>query len=154
MTAAAKHEPSTMASTTASTTASASASATGLRQRMSCWLALQAMLGLGLVCGVVYLVIATTLTERQDDTLDQKQAIVRHLVADERATHEAAGIEHTLDDFLAGHENLALRLQAADGGLWYDRPTRQGEAPQLRAAGARPGDRHDPRRIEPRHACR
>jgi two-component system heavy metal sensor histidine kinase CusS len=128
MTAAAKHEPSTMASTTAS----ASASATGLRQRMSCWLALQAMLGLGLVCGVVYLVIATTLTERQDDTLDQKQAIVRHLVADERATHEAAGIEHTLDDFLAGHENLALRLQAADGGLWYDRPTRQGEAASVK----------------------
>ena len=96
------------------------ASATGLRQRMSCWLALQAMLGLGLVCTAVYLVIAMTLSERQDETLNQKQAIVRHLVAEGRISHGAEDIKHLLDDLLAGHENLALRLQGPDGSSLYD----------------------------------
>ncbi len=103
------------------------ASATGLRQRMSCWLALQAMVGLGLVCTAVYLVIVMTLNERQDETLNQKQAIVRHLVAEGRLTHGADDIKHLLDDFLAGHENMALRLQGPDGSRLYDSSNAQGE---------------------------
>ena len=101
-------------------TAPTTASATGLRQRISCWLALQAMVGLGLVCTAVYLVIAMTLSERQDETLNQKQAIVRHLVAEGRISHGGDDIKHLLDDLLAGHENMALRLQGPDGSSFYD----------------------------------
>ena len=106
--------------TSITTTPPTTASATGLRQRMSWWLALQAMLGLGLVCTAVYWVIAMTLSERQDATLDQKQAIVRHLVNEGRSSLAADGIKHALDDFLAGHEDMALRLQGPDGRSLYD----------------------------------
>ena len=108
-------------------TPSHAASAMGVRQRMSVWLALQAMLDLGLVCSAVQLVIAVTLTERQDETLDQKQAIVRHLVNEGRTALGADGIKHVLDAVLAGHDNLALRLQSAEGADLYASPTRQSE---------------------------
>ena len=45
-----------------------------LRGRLSRWLALQTMLGLGLVCAAVYVVITVTLSQRQDETLTQKQS--------------------------------------------------------------------------------
>ncbi|MGS0757382.1 histidine kinase dimerization/phospho-acceptor domain-containing protein, partial [Roseateles sp. GG27B] len=85
------------------------------------------MVGLGLVCAAVYLVIAMTLSERQDETLNQKQAIVRHLVAEGRISHGADDIKHLLDDLLAGHENMALRLQGQDGSNLYDSSGAQSE---------------------------
>jgi len=60
-------------------------SAPALRQRLSRWLALQTLIGLGLVCSAVYLVTATTLSNRQNETLDQKAAMVQHLLSEGRA---------------------------------------------------------------------
>lgn len=91
-----------------------------LRGRLSRWLALQAMLGLGLVCLAVYAVIAWTLAVRQDDILSQKQASVQHLLAEGRGAHDLAGVRHLLNDFLAGHEELSLRLTDAEGRLIYE----------------------------------
>jgi two-component system heavy metal sensor histidine kinase CusS len=42
------------------------------------------------------------------------------LVAEGRISHGAEDIKHLLDDFLAGHEHMALRLQGPDGGSLYD----------------------------------
>lgn len=91
-----------------------------LRGRLSRWLALQAAVGLGLVCVAVYIVIAWTLAARQDDILRQKQASVQHLLAEGRGAHDLAGVRHLLNDFLAGHDELSLRLQDADGRLIYE----------------------------------
>lgn len=98
-------------------------SAGSLGHRLSWWLALQAMLGLGLVCWAVYLVTAMTLVERQDETLEQKQAVLLHLLTEGRAAHDLSGIKHQLDDFHAGHEDLALRLYGTSGQLIYASPT-------------------------------
>ncbi|MBB4843802.1 two-component system heavy metal sensor histidine kinase CusS [Paucibacter oligotrophus] len=94
-------------------------SAAGLGQRLSWWLAWQALLGLSLVCASVYLVTALTLAQRQEEMLDQKQAVLQHLLAEGRASHAAAGIRHQLDDFHAGHSDLRLRLLAPDGRVLY-----------------------------------
>lgn len=91
-----------------------------LRGRLSRWLALQAMAGLGLVCVAVYIVIAWTLAARQDDVLRQKQAAVQHLLAERRDAHDMDGVRHLLNDFLAGHDELSLRLTDAGGGLIYE----------------------------------
>lgn len=56
-----------------------------LRGRLSRWLALQTMLGLGLVCVVVYVLFALTVSERQDEALSQKQNTVEHLLVESRA---------------------------------------------------------------------
>lgn len=96
-----------------------------LRGRLSRWLALQTMLGLGLVCAAVYVVITVTLSQRQDETLTQKQVAVEHLLTEGRGAHDLAGVRHLLKDFLAGHDELSLRLVNGDGLLIFETTARQ-----------------------------
>lgn len=104
---------------------SEAATTASLRGRLSRWLALQTMLGLGLVCAAVYVVIALTLSQRQDDTLTQKQAAVEHLLTEGRGAHDLAGVRHLLKDFLAGHDELSLRLVNGDGQSIFETAARQ-----------------------------
>lgn len=101
------------------------AAAASLRGRLSRWLALQTMLGLGLVCAAVYMVIAATLSQRQDETLKQKQTAVEHLLTEGRGAHDMAGVRHLMKDFLAGHDELSLRLVSGDGQLIFETSKRQ-----------------------------
>lgn len=102
-----------------------SAITASLRGRLSLWLALQTMLGLGLVCAAVYVVIALTLSQRQDETLTQKQVAVEHLLTEGRGAHDLAGVRHLLKDFLAGHDELSLRLVNGDGQVIFETSARQ-----------------------------
>ncbi|OWQ84432.1 two-component sensor histidine kinase [Roseateles aquatilis] len=90
-----------------------------LRGRLSRWLALQTMLGLGLVCTVVYLVIALTLSQRQDEILAQKRMAVQGLLTEARGAHEEADVQHLLNDFLAGHDDLSLIVSTQQGRIVY-----------------------------------
>ena len=78
-----------------------------LRQRLSWWLAAQSLAGLGAVCLVVYMVTAMNLSERQHETLAQKETIVRHMLGSGQHKQDASE-EHSLSDFLIGHENFRL----------------------------------------------
>lgn len=91
-----------------------------LRSRLSWWLAVQSLAGLGAVCLVVYLVTAAGFAVRQEDALQQKEGILRHLLTD-REGHPAATLQarHPLDDFLAGHENFRLLVTTGDGQRVY-----------------------------------
>jgi len=98
-----------------------------LRARLSLWLAVQSLVGLGAVCLVVYLVIALNQTARQDEALAQKEAIVRHLLlnTDEHAPPRAdarvasAPPQHPLNDFVIGHENFRLIVRTPSGALVF-----------------------------------
>ena len=92
-----------------------------LGRRLSFWLALQTMLGLGLVCAAVYVVAAMTLEERQQETLDHKQQAVQHLMVEGRSVHADKGLAHMLDDFLTGHDELSLRIVGDRGSVAYER---------------------------------
>jgi two-component system heavy metal sensor histidine kinase CusS len=86
-----------------------------LSQRLSWWLAIQSFFGLGAVCLAVYMVTAWSLAERQEETLAQKEGIVRHLL---EGTGEHAldpSSEHPLNDFLIGHENFRLIVRTPQG---------------------------------------
>lgn len=91
-----------------------------LRSRLSWWLAVQSLAGLGAVCLVVYLVTAAGFAARQEDALQQKEGILRHLLTDSEG-HPAATPQarHPLDDFLAGHENFRLLVTTGDGQRVY-----------------------------------
>lgn len=89
-----------------------------LRQRLSWWLAAQSLAGLGAVCLVVYLVTAMNLSERQRETLAQKETIVRHLLSNGEHAQDISR-EHPLSDFLIGHENFRLVVRAQDGRLLF-----------------------------------
>lgn len=96
-----------------------------LGARLSRGLALLTIIGLGLVCAAVYLVIAVTLSQRQDETLDQKQAAVTHLLTERGAGHSVAELQHLLSDVLAGHTELSLHVTSADGSAVFERKASQ-----------------------------
>lgn len=90
-----------------------------LGHRLSWWLALQSFAGLGLVCLSVYLATAALLRERQEELLLQKEAVVRHLLTEAREPPDLASLKHKLDDFLVGHQEMALELVGANGIVLY-----------------------------------
>lgn len=92
-----------------------------LGARLSRGLALLTIIGLGVVCAAVYVVIAVTLSQRQDETLDQKQAAVTHLLTERGAGHSVAELQHLLSDVLAGHTELSLRVTDADGVAVFEK---------------------------------
>lgn len=100
-----------------------SATLPSLRGRLSRHFALQSMLGLSLVCGAVYLVIALTLSNRQDETLQQKRATVMRLLSEARDAHDVPAIKHLLSDFLAGHDDLSVIVRQAGGAPVFERYT-------------------------------
>lgn len=93
-----------------------------LRARLSLWLALQSLAGLGLVCGALYLALDWTLAQRRHETLAQKETAVRELLAEGRADHRPEDLPHLLDDMLAGHGDLALTLTDSAGRTVFTRP--------------------------------
>ena len=98
-----------------------------LRQRLSWWLALQSFAGLGLVCLAVYLVTEFNFRDRQEDTLAQKENVIRHLLADSKEHRNSEDLAHKLDDFLVGHGDLSLEVTQADGVVLYAHTRNQNE---------------------------
>lgn len=92
-----------------------------LGKRLSRSLALQTMLGLGLVCIAVYWGSWLALTQRQQDNLDYKQAALRHLLQEGRAAHTPGVMMHMLSDFLTGHDELSLRITGGNGRLLFEK---------------------------------
>jgi two-component system, OmpR family, heavy metal sensor histidine kinase CusS len=90
-----------------------------LARRMSVWLALQTFIGLALIATVVYATIAMHLASQQVQTLKHKQALVIHLLDEAMQSGDMDELRHRLDDFLAGHDDLALTLRNADGATLY-----------------------------------
>jgi two-component system heavy metal sensor histidine kinase CusS len=86
---------------------------------LSRWLAVQALLGLGLVCVAVYFVTNLSFVARQSEELQHKEEVIRHLVAEIRAEDELTSLRHKLDDFFVGHADLQLRLSTPAGALVY-----------------------------------
>jgi two-component system heavy metal sensor histidine kinase CusS len=94
------------------------ASPHSLTRKLSIWLVLQAFVVLGVVCALVYAAAALTLAERQDATLVEKKAMVRHMLGKAAELPSSGELVHTLNDFLIGHEELGLVLRLPDGRLF------------------------------------
>jgi two-component system heavy metal sensor histidine kinase CusS len=100
-----------------------------LGRRLSWWLALETLAGLGAVCTVVYVAFAANLSARQIETLSQKQGLVAHVVGEASIDRDLSELKHRLDDFLASHTDLGLVLQEG------------AEPPLYRSAQIAPTDR-------------
>lgn len=86
-----------------------------LSRSLSIGLAVQAFAILALVCSLVYVATSLTLSERQDATLIEKRAMVRHVLTKTRLAADTAALEHMLKDFLIGHEEMGLLLRLPNG---------------------------------------
>lgn len=82
-----------------------------LSRRLSGALALQAFVILGTVCTLVYAATFMALRDRQDATLNEKKAMVRHILSKSELSPDPAALRHTLRDFLTGHEEMSLLLR-------------------------------------------
>lgn len=91
-----------------------------LGRRLSRWMALLSMLGLGAVGIVVYLVFDTTLSARQKEMLDQKQQALIHVLVDDNIEHRDKSLNHVLTDFLAGHADYSIRIVDSNGAELFD----------------------------------
>ena len=87
------------------------------------WLAILTMLGLGAVSLAVYLVFDHTLSVRQQEMLDQKQASLTHVLADDLQEHRTNSLQHMLRDFLAGHGDYAVYIKDDAGNTLFDSRT-------------------------------
>ena len=100
--------------------------------RLSWWLAVQSLVGLLIVSTIVYVVSSSSQDKRQVESLQQKQAIVNHLLGEVDAANDLAVLRHKLDDFFLGHADLRVRLQGPANEVFYEnsfptassRPTR------------------------------
>jgi two-component system heavy metal sensor histidine kinase CusS len=100
--------------------------------RLSWWLAAQSLVGLLIVLALVYVVSSSSQDKRQAESLQQKQAIVNHLLGEVDAAGDLAVLRHKLDDFFLGHTDLRVRLQGPANQVLYEnnfaatstRPTR------------------------------
>lgn len=91
-----------------------------LGRRLSRWLALLSLLGLGAVSIVVYVVFDTTLAVRQKEMLDEKQQALMHVLADDSAEHKDKSLNHMMTDFLAGHADYSIRIVSSAGTILFD----------------------------------
>ena len=103
-----------------------------LRQRLSWWLALQSFAGLGLVCLAVYLVTEFNFRDRQEETLAQKENVIRNLLADGKEHRDSEDLTHKLDDFLVGHGDLSLEVLQSDAVVLYTHTRNQNSHTVLR----------------------
>ncbi len=98
-----------------------------LSRRLSHALALQSVVVLGAVCVVVYTATALTLASRQDATLVDERAMVRHIVAKSSQARDGGDLELMLRDFLIGHDEMGLVFRSETGrpfaaGVLPDQP--------------------------------
>lgn len=103
-----------------------------LRQRLTWWLALQSFAGLGLVCLAVYVVTEANFHERQDETLAQKEAVVRHMLTDGKEHKNLDNLSHGLSDFLVGHGDLSLQVEDPSGAVLFSDTRNQNKRTVLR----------------------
>lgn len=82
--------------------------------RLSAWLALQSIFGLGLICGLIYLAVDFTLHERESETVGRKEQAVREQLSGMTAADQSE-IAHRLGLMLAGHSDLGLQLIDRNG---------------------------------------
>ena len=57
--------------------------------------------------------------DRQEETLAQKEAVIRHLLQDGKGHGDSEDLAHKLDDFVVGHGDLSLEVAQADGIVIY-----------------------------------
>ncbi|MEH3087216.1 MAG: heavy metal sensor histidine kinase [Xylophilus ampelinus] len=95
-----------------------------LGQRLARLFALQALVGLGIVCTVVYLATAWALATRADEELARKSDLVRLLLQREveDAHHDFDELRTQLDAFFRVHRDLSLDLRTSDGSRAYRSP--------------------------------
>lgn len=82
-----------------------------LRGRLSRWLALQAAVGLSVVSVGVYVVVANTLSARQDEILEQKIVAIQQMLTDIDHPIADSHVSALMSEYLRGYDELSLLIK-------------------------------------------
>lgn len=100
-----------------------------LGDRLSSWLVLQSLAALVAVSLLVYLAVAWSLSDRRMEELHLKHAAIEEAIRPEAAVR-TADLRRRLDDFMAGHQDMMLRIVDSSAEVVYLGGTRKlGDSP-------------------------
>lgn len=99
-----------------------------LGRRLSTWLALQGFIASVVVSATVFAGNAWLLSGRQEIELHLKQGVVRHALAETATAADLVELRHKLDDFLAGHRDMSLRITSEPGTVIYEHTPQEASA--------------------------
>lgn len=105
-----------------------------LRRRLSRRLAVLNVAVLTCASVVVYAAMNMSFDDRQQALLLLKQWQLTALLDESELALHAGTLRHRIDDFLAGHQDMSLRVTVPDGSLLYERPvlTSSGQVREVR----------------------
>ena len=92
-----------------------------LSGRIACWVAFLTVAGMASLSTAVYILTASSIESRQTETLSRYQLLVTHLVSEVKSAQDFAIVQHKLDDFLLGHEDLSVVLRNSAAVVVYQK---------------------------------
>lgn len=103
--------------------------AVSIQRSLSRWFAFQALVGLSIVCAVVYGVTRWSFQLKQEEEFERHSDLVRHVVAETRAPPNPDALRHKLDDYFQTHPDIQVVLSAGDREIYRSkRPGPHGQS--------------------------
>lgn len=88
--------------------------ARSIQASLSRWFAVQTLVGLSVVCAVIYCMTAWSFQVKQASEFERRVELVAHLLREPAADVDRADLQHKLDDFFLSHGDIGIVL--ARGG--------------------------------------
>ncbi|MBS7808594.1 heavy metal sensor histidine kinase [Variovorax sp. PCZ-1] len=92
-----------------------------LSKRLLVWQIILSVTTLTALCSVVYIFLAVSLENKQENVLQQNMAVVQHLVMEANKHKSTDELVHKLDDLLFSNDELSVSLRAAQGTQLYEK---------------------------------
>ena len=93
--------------------------APSLVKKLSWLLAIQTLIGLGVVSVSIYVAMSLILAARETEELRAKAELLRHVVREAPGGKDTPALRHKLDDILTGHGDLEVVVVDAGGQTVY-----------------------------------
>ncbi|SFN02018.1 heavy metal sensor histidine kinase [Variovorax sp. OV329] len=105
-----------------------------IQATLSRWFALQALLGLSLVCAAVYGATRLSFEIKQNAEFDRHADIVRHVASETSQPLNVEALSHKLDDYFQSHSDAAVSLWSGGREIYVSGVRPRGEGWMTRAS--------------------
>lgn len=95
-----------------------------IQASLSRWFAVQALVGLSLICAAIYAVTSWSFQLKQTSEFERQSALIKHLIEESVDDTERDGLRHKLDDFFLTHEEISLTLRQGNDPIYSTAPRR------------------------------
>ena len=95
-----------------------------IQAALSRWFAVQALIGLSLICAAIYAVTSWNFQIKQTSEFARQSELIKHLIQESRDDPGRDGLVHRLDDFFSTHAEISLVLRSGNKIVYSTTPTR------------------------------